>query len=250
MQQRFLLITPGRSGSTHLRATLNSIEGLLLKDEVFNRSHHDEESFNRYLNKKWHRKLLGSVSNRESLSTSPLNFTLSGLVNGFINDLINTNSKEEYLGFTVSLDQWYAYPQIHAHIADWKLIYLTRKDLLRLTLSLMKARTSGNYEMPDDRVVELDPQLVEDHIALYEEWESGFLEGVKPDLILHYEDLFENYSNSVKSIVQLLEMKAAEYTISGLEKVNHSESGRWVANLEEIKDYLSKSSKIGFEIKD
>lgn len=242
MQTRFLLITPGRSGSTHLRETLNTIEGLLLKDELFNRANEELDSFHHYINKKWHRKIIGFVSNRESISTNSMNFTLSGLVQGFLNDFLNVNSVQDVLGFTVSLDQWYAYPQIHTHIKDWKLIYLTRKDLLRLSLSLMKARSDGNYEIPDGKTIALDPEMVKHHVDLFEEWERDFLEGVKPDLILYYEELFNDYSGNIKKIGDSLELGPVEFSVSNLQQVNPKDTSQWVSNFDEIKAYLSKTS--------
>ncbi len=248
MSQKLVLVTPGRSGSTHLRDTLNSIDGWVIKNEVFNRTNSEKGSFHWYLQQRFDRKMLGAIANRESISVYKANFILSRLVKGYIGFLESQHVEQEMVGITISLDQWYAYPQIQNHLNNWTIIYLTRKDVLRLSLSLMKARMSGNYELPDNQLVSLDPKTVFEHIMLFKEWENDFLTNVKPSVIITYEELFKNYAGTLKKIFQYLNINHdTRYRISTLNMVNPEDLSDWVENLEEIRSFLAKRPEVSLK---
>ena len=138
---QFVIITPGRSGSTFLARTLKQHPEVHCEEEIFNRAVHDEGSFNHFVQSKGFYRLVGFLFNREKLSTGAWNMPLKWLISRFLRTKDGGNR-----GFKISLDQLFAYPQLFSLLSPYRIIYLNREDRHRMVLSLLAARKTGNYE--------------------------------------------------------------------------------------------------------
>ncbi len=144
----------------------------------------------------------------------------------------------------MSLDQLYAYPMVLKYLlqTNCRVIYLNREDRLSQVLSLMKAKRTDIYHFRKKTIEEkryaFDKQRVREILAQTNQWEKELLQKLegKEYVHLNYEQLFENYNQSVDMIRKFLELpKINEYVYSNLVKGNPKSLSEWVANLDEIR---------------
>ncbi len=83
IKYKFVIVTPGRSGSEHLSETLNNYSDIIVEGEVFNRANHAEDTFSTFVSSKIGFRLLGFLFNREKLSRLKWNKPLSYLIRSF-----------------------------------------------------------------------------------------------------------------------------------------------------------------------
>lgn len=230
---RFVIITPGRSGSTFLAKTLDEHPDIQCDEEIFNRSVNYEGSFNAFIASRLIYSVTGFFFNREKLSTSSLNFPLQWLIGKFLK-----GKHVSRYGFKISLDQLFAYPQLHDLLRKYKVIYLTREDKQRMVLSLLAARQTGNYDSFNGEKVRLDPHTVKHHLNELLTWEKQCLNHFKELLLLSAEQLFAEQEITLKSIQDFLELKETLIPIQSSR--THPESiSDWIENYEEVENFLS-----------
>ena len=241
----FVIISPGRSGTEHLKETLNYFEDIKVLDELFNRANFESDSFNAFLKRNIFYRTLAICFNRQSLSSYNLNFPLQYLIKKFLHEkgLIN---KVQY-GFKLTLDQLKAYPMVLKLLLNSgvKLIYLYREDRLAQVLSLLKARKTGIYhQIERDEIstaVEFDINVVKAIYNFCQREENKLLARLinVEKVILSYEDLFNNYSEQVDTIRRFLDLPKSEIVnYSDLIKQNSNKLESWVSNLDDIKKEL------------
>ncbi|MEM6736436.1 MAG: sulfotransferase [Bacteroidota bacterium] len=233
----FVIITPGRSGSTFLAQTLNQHSEIVCEGEIFNRAEFYEGSFNHFLQVNPLRKTIAFLFNRERLSTSKINYPLEWLIQQFHSQ--KRTDKKRY-GFKISLDQLFAYPQLISVIkTSCKIIYLTREDKTRLVLSLMTARKTGNYEKFGGRHVYFAPRKVKQQLNLILKQERNCRDLLPGSFELTYEQLVRDQANSFLRISNYLELKEGIPTQSSNAQKAHPENiSDWVGNIDEIERYL------------
>lgn len=251
-KEKFVIITPGRSGSTHLCETLNTGKYIHIHEELFNRAKNDSNTFNAFIHhNRWY-KVLGYFFNREKTSRFKVNFVLTYIINQYIHHCVN-NCKEVF-GFKLTLDQLHAYPQLLSILKkhQFKVIYLSRKDKLKLVLSLIKARKTGVYQSVDDNNNIVNPEvfdskLVAEKFMEITKWENELMNNLKAYNYqkIHYEELFADYDSTLHKILLFLDLASIQVKRSNLKKLNSDDLKSWVRNLKEInqKINLLKKSK-------
>ena len=241
IKYKFVIVTPGRSGSEHLSETLNNCNDIIVEGEVFNRTNNAEDSFNTIVSSKIRFRFLSFLFNREKLSRLKWNMPLSYLIRSFFKTKKEDNVVHD---FKLSLDQLYAYPMALEYIlqTNCKVIYLNREDRLSQVLSLMKAKRTSTYHFRKKTTEEkrhtFDKQQVRKMLAQTNQWEAELLQKLKKYEYIHlsYEQLFENYNQSIDVIREFLALpKTNEYICSDLVKGNPKSLSEWVANLDEIR---------------
>jgi LPS sulfotransferase NodH len=233
--RNFVIITPGRSGSSYLVDTLNNHPDIICKEEVFNRTHFAAGSFNDYLKQNFARRVLAFLFNREKWSHWLVNFPLHYLVKHYLVGL-SIEDRQKSSGFKLTLDQLHAYPKVIKVVVSmgFRLIYLTRKDTTRLTLSLIKARRSGNYDRSDGERVSFDPSEVLMVRNQIQRWEHSFLGSNQDILSVQYEDLFDESEDILELIYEEIGADPDRGQRSKMQQVNPTNLEEWVINLEEI----------------
>lgn len=230
---RFVIITPGRSGSTFLAKSLNQHPEIQCEEEIFNRSANYKGSFNAFLASDRIYRVQGFLFNRERLSTLNLNLPLKWLITKFLKEKPAT-----HYGFKISLDQLFAYPQLLSLLATFKVIYLTRVDKKRMVLSLLAARQTGNYDAFRGVKVRLEPSGVKHLFSQLLAWEKQCLNHFKDLKLINAELLFAAQEMTLKSIQDYLELKGTLTPIRSSR--THPESiSEWVENYEEIDAFFS-----------
>lgn len=240
----FVIITPGRSASEHLSETLSNYSDLTMEGEIFNRSNCSDESFNRFLQTKLSYKILAFFFNREKLSNWEINFPMKFIINHFLkcNSVLSRKT-----GFKLTLDQINSYPFVLSYILrnKIKIIYLFRKDLLALTLSLIKARRMQYYQtrIPETSasLFSFDVEEVKTNYFKIKNWEINLLNLLpeKLSFLLSYEELFKQYEQKLFEIRDFLNLKRVPTPeVSDIRKINPMNLESWVENLNEIKEAL------------
>ena len=231
---KFVIITPGRSGSTFLARTLNEHPEVSCEEEIFNRSVHDPGSFNAFLADNLYYRFLGFWFNREMTSTWKVNIPLQWLIKKFLQ-----TKPASPKGFKVSLDQLFAYPQLFKILSSYRVIYLTREDKTRMVLSLLAARRTGNYYAFDGTKVTLEPSQVKSQLHQLLDWEKKCLELLRPGLVLKTKELFENQELTFERMQDYLQLTAPLTPIES-SRTHPSTITEWVENYEEIVEYLDQ----------
>ena len=243
----FVIITPGRSGSEHLRETLTGYNDINLAGEIFNQSNYEKDSFNRFIKSSKVSAIIGFFFNRQKLSDRKINFPLKYLASKFLQQ--PTLPISTVNGFKLTLDQLKAYPFLLdiIKVNRMKIIYLYREDRLAQVLSLIKARQTGVYQTtatsPTTNPTQFDPQVVKKQYHELLDWEKNLLESLKTDtfLKLTYETLFSHYEDKLDQIREFPgQAKAPLPILSSLKKVNKSNLSEWVTNLDDIKAVLNE----------
>ena len=229
---RFVIITPGRSGSTFLAKTLNQHPQVHCEEEIFDRSVSDSSSFNAFVSSGLLKKTIGFFFNREKLSVLRVNLPLKMLITSFLR-----RKNHDFYGFKISLDQLFAYPQLFEVLSSYKVIYLTRGDKLRMVLSLLVARKRGNYERFQGSKVALDPTEVKRRLEETLEWERQCLERFSNALLVKAEELFEDQLNSLDHIRKHLGLNESILPVES-KKAHPDSIADWVENFDEIENYL------------
>lgn len=244
-----MIITPGRCGSEHLLQTLNNYEDINMDGEVFNRSNFSHGSFNSYVQSNGIRRLTAYFFNREKLSHLKVNFPMQWLIAEFLSGNKNAGTRR---GFKLTLDQWLGYPAVLDQLLKEKVqvLYLSRKDWLSMTISLIEARTSGTYHQKKAPIPSraLDKKTVARLLMQFNRWEEVLTSKIsqKNSFLLCYEDLFQNYPQVLQSIRHWLQLEEnVEPRLSDLKKTT-PDLKEWVGNLEEIETYLDD---LGIEYK-
>ena len=235
---RFVIVTPGRSGSTFLAKSLNQHAEVNCEQEIFNRSVHTPGSFNAFIASRIIYRFIGFFFNRERLSTSLLNLPLKWLIKQFLHLCSDAN---KIYGFKISLDQLFAYPQLLKFLAEYKIIYLTREDKQRMVLSLLTARQTGNYESFSGEKVTLNPALVKDQLYELLGWEKLCLEKFPNVLYLTSENLFSNSEATFEKIQNHLGLSNQIMPIKST-KTHPDSISEWIENYAEIENYLQSDA--------
>jgi len=240
----FVIITPGRSGSEHLSETLHNHPDIQMDGEIFNRSNESSNGLRSFVRSNHTRRALSYVFNRERLSRYPVNLPLQRLIDDFL-IARHTSAKAFKSGFKITLDQLYAYPYLFKYIKqnNIRIIYLTRKDLLAVVLSLLQARKTGIYINREDiPAMGGEPVLfnVNKVQALYHtiaDQQKRLYEYMKHMTCLHiyYEELFSHYRSHLTNIQRFLELSVIrELPQSTIKKIHPANLSLWVKNLDEI----------------
>ena len=236
---RFVIITPGRSGSTFLAQTFNQHPEIFCEEEIFNRSENYDGSFNHYLSTNFFRRSLSFLFNRERLSRSPANFPLRVLLAQFLK---SKRKHEAIYGFKVSLDQLFAYPQLFPLLrSSFEIIYLTRLDKLRVVLSLLASRKTGTYDTYTEEKVRLSPGEVKTMLEEIDHQEQQTKAFFSQRLEIAYRDLFNNPAATFRRIEGFLSLDNPLEPIP-TKQVRPDNLAEWVENIDEIEMYLKTSN--------
>ena len=232
---RFVIITPGRSGSTYLARTLNQHQEVECEEEVFNRSENYNGSFNHFITKSLLNRAIAFFFNRESLSTFKANWPLRWLLSRFLKSKVHLR---KWYGFKLSLDQLFAYPQLFAILkSSYKVIYVARLDKRRVVLSLLASRKTGNYSTFDGEKISLDPVKVKSMIIELEKQEAKFKSYFKKKLEITTHDLFHHMTISFRRIEEYLSLSTS-IKAKASKQVRPDDLAEWVENIDEIEMYL------------
>ena len=243
----FVVITPGRSGSEHLRETLTGYKDITLSGEIFNHSNYEPGSFNEFISSSKINSIIGFFFNRQRLAGGKINYPLEYLCSKFLQQSASQTSAQ--YGFKLTLDQLNAYPFLLdiIKINRVKIIYLYREDRLAQVLSLIKARQTGVYQTRSSSQgssrFEFDAQLVKKQYSELIREEKSLLQSLKTGTFfkLTYEMLFTNYEGVLSQLREFLGMKKAPLpNLSSYKKLNSSNLSDWVNNLDDIKTALNK----------
>ena len=246
-EYNFVVITPGRSGSEHLRDMLSQYRDIDMSGEIFNQSNHEKASFNYFLKTDNLNATLAFFFNRQRLSGYKINYPLKHLAIKFLEQPISATS--ERVGFKLTLDQLNAYPFLLDILLDYKIqiVYLTRGDTLAMALSLINARESGIYQTREaDMAIQarsFNVDLVKEQWLALTRWEADLLQELQEVdfLYISYETLFTSYQDSLSKIRAFLELSQSEpQGQSTLKKLNPTQLESWVLNLAEIKEAIAK----------
>ncbi len=235
----FVIITPGRSGSTFLAKTLNQHPEISCEEEIFNRSQFYKGTFNHFLSSNPIRRTLAFFFNREQLSTTSFNLPLRWLLLQFL------KSKKQDVrnyGFKISLDQLFAYPQLFSILKpNFLVLYLSKADKLRVVLSLLAARKTGSYETFSGEKVVLDPVKVKSSLRTIQRQEKQCKAFFLQRLDIGTNDLFNNSKVTFQRIQRFLSLE--KEIESGPSKQLRSDNlSEWVENIDEIEMYLKTSN--------
>lgn len=229
---RFVIITPGRSGSSYLVDILNHHPQIDCRQELFNRSNYSEDSFNGYCLG----KTAAFVFNRERLSKNPINFPLQLLISAYLSKI-----EGDGFGFKISLDQLEAYPQLVKILKKrhYKIIYLTRKDKLRLAVSMLKAKMTQNFDGYDERKIYIDPAMVKKEMLHIASMEARYQKQQLGGLVLDFERLSDSFDRIIAHL------KIAEFTFqwNASGRLNPESMANWVQNWAEIKAMITESGE-------
>lgn len=239
----FVILTPGRSGSTHLCRTLKNHSQIVVEEEIFNRAFTGEGSFTYFMNNSILRRSAGYFFNREKTTPLRINIPIRYFIYSFLLQKINITDKS--YGFKLTLDQFEAYPHLKDILTElnFTIIYITRHDKLKMVLSLLKSRKTGIYDSHQSNEMSLttrmyfDPNLVEFVYKKIVQDEKKVLNLFKTQstIIIYYEDLFQDYNKHLKQISSILSVRHKSIALSNLKKLNSDDLEDWVSNIEELK---------------
>lgn len=225
---RFVIITPGRSGSTYLAEVLNQHPQLHCAQELFNRANYHDDSFNAFCKS----RLSAFFFNRERISHSSLNFPLRRLIAAFLSEC-----EREGFGFKVTLDQLQAYP----YLVEWfkqqhyRVIYLTRDDKLRLVLSMLKAKQTHNFDRYTSQSVRVSVQEVKSELALLGKREAWF----RHLLLAGLELSLERLPASLSELALFLDVAEGSLLWDDTGRQNPDSISEWIENWDELRMALS-----------
>ena len=105
----FVILTPGRSGSTHLAESLNACSDISVHDEIFNRSAYTEGTLNHYIQGETS-SFFRFLFHREKTSSLPINYPLKRQITRFLSSGRSKSAVAGKQGFRLTNDQLEAYP--------------------------------------------------------------------------------------------------------------------------------------------
>ena len=236
----FVIITPGRSGSTYLCKLLDLHPELVCEEEIFNRSRNDSKSLMGFSSQSF--PLLNRFFNRDLTLSMSWNWILAWIWRRFLKKKWKSTS---YYGFKITIDQLEAYPSLLDFIANRsKVILLTRKDKLRQTLSLIKARKTDNYDGFESKPLSFDTnQVLELHFKHWE-WENSIKEKAIEYIIIEAESLFDNPKPTLKRILEFLNVDPLSEILENAEskRLNPKDMNKWVTNFRDIQKPFNEMS--------
>ncbi|MEM6642333.1 MAG: hypothetical protein AAF616_05095 [Bacteroidota bacterium] len=142
------------------------------------------------------------------------------------------------MGFKVSLDQLFAYPILISLLQNHTIIYLTRIDKLRMTLSLLAARKSGNYDRFSGKKIELAADEVKSTMQQLKTWENKVLAQLTPEYKLAFESLFGDSQTLIfQDISYLLKLSTAVHPAPS-RQAYPDDISEWIKNFEEIESSI------------
>ena len=108
-----------------------------------------------------------------------------------------------------------------------------------MVLSLLAARTTGNYDAFDGTKVTLEPLRVKSQLHQLLEWEKKCLEFLRHGLVFKTKELFEEQELTFERMQDYLQLTAPLTPIES-SRTYPSTITEWVENYEEIVEYLDQ----------
>lgn len=240
---KFVIFTTPRTGSTLLIKTLDTHPEIMCAGEIFffkGAVFHNEC--------RYHFIKVPFIGNKLNYV---VNYPFIWLkLKEFLNKFFNTNSKgEKARGFKLMHYQTYYLPGIFDYLKsnDIKVIVLIRKNVLRNTLSDLRARSTGVYHNAAGVNVNAIPKFKVDIDELGKKMKEieGFnrqLEKTSAGLnsrIFYYED-FENWGDTIGQIQRFIGVKE-EGLKAASRKLNPERLEDMMENYAEVKQWLSSN---------
>jgi LPS sulfotransferase NodH len=239
---KFIILTHGRAGSTFLQQLLDSHPSVECHDEIFNVSNTNVNSFYNFCRR--HYPTLCYFFLREKLANSLLNFPLAFLFRRYINQISNVDNT---VGFRLVYDQLLYYRPLRNWVTKNKIpvIHLHRVNLLKAAVSLLKAQESGVYVATSrstmkPQKINLSPQWILSTLDTLVKQKSKCENIIRnsPILSLAYENFFEDQPLAVAEIIKFLGIKDPSFKKPDVVKLNPEKMIDFLENYEEVKQAL------------
>jgi len=185
---------------------------------------------------------LNKVFNRDATLSASWNVVLSFLWKRFLR--IKHDVAAVY-GFKITFDQLEAYPGLFDYLNDhFKIIFLSREDKLRQTLSLVKARITENYDEFHSNPIDFDVnQVLEQHFIIWR-WEEKIQKQATDIHSITTEELFNDPKSALRKLLSFLEVDPLDHLLNDVasDRLNPMETEKWVMNYEDIQIPIKEMS--------
>ncbi|MBB6460756.1 sulfotransferase domain-containing protein [Flammeovirga kamogawensis] len=244
----FVIVSPGRTGSSHLLESIGYYDDIIAESEVFNKGNPYDDSFNLFLKSKFKYKLLGFIFNRNIFSRNRFNFPLQYLIRKFFKKEIPLSTSKKRV-FKIVFEQLEAYPYVLSYLLKQsvKFIYLDRINKFELMASMLKAKQDRIFQTFENQEQNrkqffLCKEEVENYMKEFLSVESHFKSSIgthNADIFeTNYEALFGNYQEVVNQIRVFVGLKEKPLTkVSASKKVNPNPPSKWIKNFDEIEKF-------------
>ena len=263
---KLILLTTQRSGSTYVRLWLNSHPYVRCHSEIFYREYPAADGFKAYCEANRVRHALYRIFGKRKRSRSPRNLPIKWLIGRFLHELYHNpnfsapwtdmsteawieyqprkdGSSEKVVGFQLMYDQLANYRPLQewATRPEVFILHLIRENALKLLISRMVAKKTGEYQFarrkgPRPKVY-LDPAKTMFDLSrimdLRERMRKKF--SGNPYLEITYERFFSEYPVESEKVFAFLGIPKAEMEFpTFLKKLNPSSLEELVENYDEI----------------
>ncbi|HEU5289676.1 MAG TPA: sulfotransferase domain-containing protein [Cyclobacteriaceae bacterium] len=249
---KFIILTPGRSGSTYLQQLLNSDPAISCYDEIFNVANKNNNSFYSFC--RTNNPKISFFFLRGKFSRSSWNFPLAYLFRQYLKSIYIKTSATK-IGFKLIYNQL-----LHYHpLASWvsgnpiPIIHLQRKNLLKAAISHIKARSTGIYtstsvSLEKRQKINISPA------AILNELRSSSAEKLKceslirnnPSITIYYEDLFKNLPSTIQQLQAFLHIENVSFQKPDIVKTNPDRIDEIIENYDDLKKVLRGTDWEGF----
>ena len=238
---RFVIFTTPRTGSTLLIKSLDTHPEIMCAGEIF--FFKGAVFHNEY---KYHFIKIPGIGNKLNYV---VNYPFVWLkLKGFLNRFFTSNSKgEQARGFKLMHYQTYYLPGVVDYLAKEKIrvIVLIRKNVLRNTLSDLRARSTGVYHNAAGVKVNAIPKFKVDVQELGRKMRE--IESFNKQLdkasekldrkIVYYED-FENWESCIAGVQQFIGVSETKLAAAS-KKLNPERLEDMLENYDEVKNWLT-----------
>jgi LPS sulfotransferase NodH len=243
MTTRFILISPARSGSTMIRATMAEHPQILMHGEVMGQNQV------RSVMKAYLQEPIKTLGQEEFLNAMMLARRRD--TRKFIADtLFKLGGKKRAVGFKLILDQAFSMHFSDAYLwlaeqNDIKIIWLIRKNHLacyasRLLVPKGRILVSAKDELPTQLTTEVDPdefqQYIRNQEAAMKIMRERFIDHQSLDIV--YEDIVKDPRAGYKKIFSFLGVDDDVEPHVATKKVNSTNLNEVISNLEVIRNHI------------
>jgi len=265
-QDKFIILTAGRTGSSYIRLWLNNHPHIRAHSEIFSRFYGSKDGFN-YYNKALTKKIILYYAFKNRLTNQIVKRFLSQKnIDQYLNDLYLDSSfsgpwtqienwdkyhkKQEDLirtvGFKISYDQLRDFNYLTKYIQETnlKVIHLLRQNILEQLVSLLAAKKRkifhSNTELKQISIL-LDPQKTINMLDKIKKEQNKYrtmYSTSNPYIEITYENFFNSYEETSKKIFRFLEVIDMDIEKPNLKKLNMDPLKKIIHNYHDIANVL------------